>query len=112
MQPLKCLVILSALLVLSNCSKPEPITTTTVVQTSIPIKPKPRPVTLNSVDFSVVTNYNIDSYLKKVSSNGEYVFVAMSVKSYENMALNIDELKRYIEQQNGVIEYYEGYATN
>jgi len=33
--------------------------------------------------------------------------VAFSVKDYENLALNISELRRYIGQQKEIIIYYE-----
>ena len=34
-------------------------------------------------------------------------YVAISVKDYENLAINIAELRRYIEQQTEIILYYE-----
>jgi len=34
-------------------------------------------------------------------------FIALSVKDYENLALNIAELRRYINQQGEIIIYYE-----
>ena len=44
--------------------------------------------------------------------NGEYVFYAMSVPDYENLALDIAELRRYIEQQKEIIIYYEKAVTD
>jgi len=34
-------------------------------------------------------------------------FVALSVKDYENLALNVSELRRFINQQKEIIVYYE-----
>jgi hypothetical protein len=34
-------------------------------------------------------------------------FVALSIKDYENLALNVAELRRFINQQTNVIIYYE-----
>tara|TARA_B110000977_G_scaffold199766_1_gene288138 strand:- start:809 stop:955 length:147 start_codon:yes stop_codon:yes gene_type:complete len=34
-------------------------------------------------------------------------FVALSVKDYENLALNVAELRRFINQQKEIIIYYE-----
>jgi len=34
-------------------------------------------------------------------------FVALSVKDYENLALNVAELRRFINQQKEIIVYYE-----
>jgi len=33
--------------------------------------------------------------------------VSLSIDSYENLALNIADLRRYINQQNDIIVYYE-----
>jgi hypothetical protein len=38
---------------------------------------------------------------------GITVFFALSVPDYENMSLNVAELRRYIDQQKAVILYYE-----
>jgi hypothetical protein len=35
------------------------------------------------------------------------VFFAISVPHYENLSLNLAELRRYIEAQQGIIVYYE-----
>ena len=35
--------------------------------------------------------------------NGELAFVALSMKDYENLALNVAELRRYINQQKNII---------
>ena len=43
---------------------------------------------------------------------GELAFVALSMKDYENLALNIADIKRYLEQQNQIILYYEKAVTD
>jgi len=35
------------------------------------------------------------------------VYVALAIKDYENLALNIAELRRYLNQQTEIIVYYE-----
>jgi len=40
------------------------------------------------------------------------VYVALSVKDYENIGLNFAELKRYIEQQKQIIIYYEEFYAD
>ena len=44
--------------------------------------------------------------------NKDYVFYAISVPSYENLALDMAELRRYIEQQKEIIIYYEKAVTD
>tara|TARA_Y100000356_G_C11091906_1_gene199701 strand:+ start:463 stop:603 length:141 start_codon:yes stop_codon:yes gene_type:complete len=38
-------------------------------------------------------------------------FVALSMKDYENLAMNIADLRRYINQQGEIIVYYEKAVT-
>lgn len=41
------------------------------------------------------------------AEHGELAYVVLSMKDYENLALNIADLRRYLEQQNEIIVYYE-----
>jgi hypothetical protein len=103
-------MILSPLLIISACTTPEPktITQTRYVEKDIPTVSRPRSVDLNDVEFFVVTEENYEEFKEKfLNKNKDLVFIAISVKDYENLSLNISELKRYIEQQKEVIIYYE-----
>ena len=42
---------------------------------------------------------------------GDFVIMGMTIKGYENMAFNLQEIKRYINQQKEIILYYRE-ATN
>lgn len=56
----------------------------------------------------VVNKDNYDEFVKEFTeANGELVYIALSVKDYENLALNIAELRRYLNQQSEIIVYYE-----
>ena len=56
----------------------------------------------------VVNKDNFDQFIKEFQeTNGELVYVALSIKDYENLALNIGELRRYLNQQTEIIVYYE-----
>ena len=51
---------------------------------------------------------NYDEFVKEFEAkNGADAYIAISVKDYENLALNFAELRRYIEQQKEIILYYE-----
>ena len=41
------------------------------------------------------------------NENGQLAIVAFSIRGYQNLALNVSELERYIRQQKEVILYYE-----
>ena len=42
---------------------------------------------------------------------GDLAFVALSMKDYENLALNIADIRRYLDQQEEIIVYYEKAVT-
>ena len=42
---------------------------------------------------------------------GELAYVALSMKDYENLAINIAEMRRYLNQQKEIIVYYEKAAN-
>ena len=81
---------------------------TKIVKPVIEIKERPKGVKMLPVKFYVVTEKNYDEFKERFKKeNGEFVFYAMSVPSYENLALDMAELRRYIEQQKEIIIYYE-----
>ena len=100
-------------LLLSSCGyirKPEKeiIVKTVEVQKIIPIQPQPKPVDMIDVKFYVVTEENYAEFKEKfMKTNNDYVFYAVSVHDYENLAFNMAELYRYIRQQKEIIIYYE-----
>ena len=100
-------------LLLSSCGyirKPEKeiVVKTIEVQKIIPIQPQPKPVDMIDVKFYVVTEENYEEFKEKfMKTNNDYVFYAVSVHDYENLAFNMAELYRYIRQQKEIIIYYE-----
>lgn len=106
-------MILSVLLILSSCGsavKPEPeiVVQTQTVKRNIPIIERPKPVDLVNPRFFVVTPENFEEFKAEFKRlYGTETYVVISVKDYEKLALNMAELKRYIEQQKEVIIYYE-----
>ena len=100
-------------LLLSSCGyirKPEKeiIVKTVEVQKIIPIQPQPKPVDMIDVKFYVVTEENYEEFKEKfMKTNNDFVFYVVSVHDYENLALNMSELFRYIKQQKEIVIYYE-----
>jgi len=73
----------------------------------------PRSIDLKDPYWYVVSNKNIDEFLKRVEKDqGQVVFLAMSVPDYELMAYNMQELKRYINELKEVVVYYKKVTTN
>ena len=105
--------LLPLLLLSSGCSivprEKEVIVQTVEVEKRIPLQTNPKQLQFNDVYWHVVTEANFNEFIEKFKKeNGNaWVFYAISVRSYESMALNMAELKRYIEQQKQIIVYYE-----
>ncbi len=110
---LTVLSLLLLCLLLTNCGylrKPEKeiVVQTVEVQKNIPVQSRPKPVDMNDVKFYVVTDENYAEFKEKfMKTNNDYVFYVVSVHDYENLALNMSELLRYIKQQKETIVYYE-----
>jgi hypothetical protein len=112
------LVLIVTLLLSSGCSSilPEPkiIIQTEIVERQIPIVPLPKQVQLNDITIYVVSpEQNFEEFKAEFEAkNGADSYIAISVKDYENLSLNIAELRRYIEQQTQIILYYESAVSN
>src|SRR5210317_164439 len=68
----------------------------------------PRSVDLLDVQFFVITEDNIKeklSEIEQLQGNKPVVF-AMTPQDYENMAHNLQELNRYIREQQLIVLYY------
>ena len=110
----KVLSLLLVSLILSSCSSWNPLKTievkTVEVQRQIPPQNRPPQIQLNTtMKWWVVTEENFKEFKKKFQAeNGDpLVAYVISVKDYETLALNMAEIKRYIEQQKSIIVYYE-----
>jgi hypothetical protein len=56
----------------------------------------------------VVTDQNFEDFKARYTKqNGEFLFYAISVRDYETLALNMADIKRYVDQQKQIIIYYE-----
>ena len=74
----------------------------------MPVVSRPKPTQLNDVRVHVVNQSELEDFVSEFKEQyGELAFVALSMKDYENLALNIAELRRYINQQTEIIVYYE-----
>ena len=105
------------LLLTSGCSTWEGLKSveikTVEVERAIPTQNHPRAVSMGDVHFYIVTEENFAEFKEQfMKENGELVGYVLSVRDYETLALNMAELKRYIEQQQVIIIYYEKAVTS
>ena len=69
---------------------------------------RPKPLQLIDTRVRVVTSDTLEQFLKEYEEQyGELAFVVLSMQDYENLALNIADLRRFINQQTEIIVYYE-----
>ena len=113
---MKLVLLLTVPFLLISCSKfiPEPkiITQTEYVERKIDIQILPKTVDFPNVEWYVVSEKNLDEFLARVKAdNGAVAFFAITPKGYENLALGIGDLRRYLLQQKEIIAYYEKAVT-
>lgn len=98
-------------LILASCSGVQSIDIISKpleLQTAQPADPGM--VHMEPVTFRVVTKDNLDAFVQemiKTQGNPNFVIVAITTDDYKNLALNLDDLKRYIQQQKSIIIYYK-----
>ena len=99
---------------LAGCAmRPEKeiVVQTQYVERNIPIQARPKGLDLHDVQWYAVTPENFEEFKERFErENGNLVFFAISVPGYENLSLNMADIKRYIEQQQSIIIYYEEQA--
>ena len=67
---------------------------------------------MTDVKWYVVTTDNIEEFEKRFENeNSDLVFFALSVPHYQNLSVNLTDIRRYIEQQKSIILYYEDQIT-
>ena len=113
-ESLKISSLLLLSLVISGCSSWPKLTQievqTVEVERNIPKQNRPQPITMNTtMKWWVVTEENFKEFKEKFQKeNGDpLVAYVLSVRDYETLAINMAEIKRYIEQQKQIIIYYE-----
>ena len=109
------LYLVPLVILLSSCSwKPEKeiVTVETIVKPTITIAQRPRPVEFDELKVKVITEANVQEVIQEMKTNqGQFLVYALDPVTFKNLAIGIEEIKRYIEQQNDIIVYYEKAVT-
>ena len=102
---------LLSLLLLSSCSwipEKQIVTKAEVFTPTINIVPRPEPLELKNADVIVITEKNLEEVVQRVKDmQGSFVVYALDPKSFEALAINMEQIKLYIEKQKQIILYYE-----
>jgi len=98
--------------VLAACSRsPEivEVPKVEVVETEVrppaPIVPPIDQVTMRSVDWIIVTPENIEEVFANLK--GDKVLFALTSDGYENIALNLSDIRKVVQQQQEIIVIYK-----
>lgn len=100
------------LLLISACSKP-------VQEIQISAKPvdKPElvlpyadPIKVRDVQWVIITPDNYEQVFNEMAKKGQpIVLFGLTDKGYENLSLNLSDIRAFIQQQQAIIVAYEGY---
>ena len=102
-------------LLISGCSllTPQPksveISTQPVNKPELEL-PETDEIRLRAVDWTLITPENVEEVFSKAEESGRpVVFFALTDKGYENLGLNISDIRSLIQQQQTIIAAYENY---
>ena len=70
---------------------------------------RPKEIKLERPQWFVVNRSNLEEFLAEIEriQSDDPVFFAFTPQDYEKMSYNLQELRRYVLQQNEIIIYYE-----
>ena len=73
--------------------------------------PLPRELALLDVDWEVLTPEIMEQYLTDLEQGlaPKQAYYALTTKEYENLSMNMAEIKRYTKDILSIVEYYRDY---
>ena len=91
---------------------PQVVETPEIEAPNIRIVPRPDPIDMQNADIVVVTEANLEEVVARIKQEqGDFVLYAMTAQSFEALALSFEQIKKFIEEQNAIILYYENAVT-
>tara|TARA_R100000426_G_scaffold51482_1_gene37562 strand:- start:52 stop:426 length:375 start_codon:yes stop_codon:yes gene_type:complete len=116
-----CLLLVVVLLIFSSCSTFKSEKQVEVITQEIE-KPKlnldvVEPLDLKPIKWIVITRENVAQVFSEIEQEGKSVALfALDTDTYEILAINMEDIKRYILTQNQILikykEYYEPVEVN
>ena len=110
---MKKYLLISIILLVASCSSTDqieevkPVEVRTIeVPRPVPIVPSVDQLSLREVKWFVITPDNVEEKFKEIK-NGEAVLFSVSSEGYENIALNLSDIRAMLEQQKRIIAIYE-----
>lgn len=70
-------------------------------------------LTLRPVEWTIVTEENIEEVFAQLRADGQNLALfALTDTGYENLGLNISDIRQLVQQQRAIILAYENYTNN
>ena len=93
---------------LGRPTEPSVVVETKYQEQNIPVQERPKAVEFPPVDWFVITEENLEEKLAEIDTKtGNIVLFTITPKGYENLAIGIADLRRYVKDQQAIIAYYE-----
>ena len=108
------LITICGALLLTACDDTPLRVVTSPTTLSVAHPAAPAPVSMLPVQFRVINQANLSAFISELAqqqSTDNVVFIALNTQDYEHLALNVADLRRYIQQQQQIIVYYRGITT-
>lgn len=109
---------LSLVLAITGCTttstpiSPIEISTTPIDRPSLSI-PKADTLRIREIDWKIITEENIEQIFQELKNNGkDPVLFAVTEDGYERLALNLGDVRTFIQQQRTIIASYERYYND
>ena len=106
---LGCILILSILSACGTRERPIEISTTPVEKPTLTL-PQPDQIITRPVEWIIINRGNYEEVFAKLEKEGgNVVLFGLTDKGYENLSLNINDIRTFIQQQRAIIVAYENY---
>lgn len=102
---------ISLAIILTSCASVEPISVTSQASDRLPIVlPEIDEVQMQEVEWVLITEDNWETVLADLQATGQpVVYFALTDQGYENIAINFQNARQIIQQQQAIIAAYENY---
>jgi len=115
MMKVKTIILISCLFVITNCSmmpSAKPVEVVTIAE-PVPLyhPPLPLEVGLVDIDWEILTPDLMKEYLENYENGSApaIAYYSLTSKEYENLSMNMAEIKRYLRDTLSIVKYYRDY---
>lgn len=115
MMKIKSIILISCLFVIANCSmmpSAKPVEVVTIAE-PVPLyhPPLPLEVGLVDIDWEILTPDLMKEYLENYENGSApaIAYYSLTSKEYENLSMNMAEIKRYLRDTLSIVKYYRDY---